>query len=246
MGTVIAVLSGKGGTGKTTVCAGLATSLAALGKTVLCVDLDVGLRNLDIALGMSKVPALSFTEVVQGNARLEEGAKHPDYPSLQFFTAPIGRDSEKLDEEAFQKLMHKARDQFDFCLLDAPAGLGEGFRMAARASSRQIMVTGPDPAAMRDGARTGEMLELMGKENVRLVVNRVNPKLYTAMGITVDDIMDLVGYPLLGLVPEDRNVPLAAVLDKPLIQYKRSGASTACRRIARRILGESVPLAKLK
>ena len=118
--------------------------------------------------------------------------------------------------------------------------------MAARASSRQIMVTGPDPAAMRDGARTGEMLELMGKENVRLVVNRVNPKLYTAMGITVDDIMDLVGYPLLGLVPEDRNVPLAAVLDKPLIQYKRSGASTACRRIARRILGESVPLAKLK
>lgn len=119
-------------------------------------------------------------------------------------------------------MMAEVRRTFDVCLLDAPAGVGAGFQMAARAASSELLVTGPDPGALRDGARTGEILELMGKRDVRLVVNRVNPKLYRSMGLTVDDVMDLVGYPLLGLVPEDRNVTLAAVHDRPLLQYARA------------------------
>lgn len=246
MGAVIAVLSGKGGTGKTSICAGLAVSLAAAGQRVLCLDLDMGLRNLDIALGLSQVPALPFTEVCAGAARLEDAARHPDYPELRFLTAPVGRGFEALEESAFEALIEAARGAFDFCFLDAPAGVGTGFRLAAKAASRQILVTGPDPAALRDGARTGELLELIGKAEVRLVVNRVQPKLYAAMGMTVDDVMDLVGYPLLGLVPEDRNVTLAAVHDKALVQYARGGAAAACRRMARRLMGEPVPLGKLK
>lgn len=118
-------------------------------------------------------------------------------------------------------MMEAVRKTFDICLLDAPAGVGDGFRMAAQAASLELLVTGPDPGALRDGTRTGELLELMGKRDVRLVVNRVNPKLYSAMNLTVDDVMDMVGYPLLGLVPEDRNVPLAAVHDRPLLHYAR-------------------------
>lgn len=246
VGAVIAVLSGKGGTGKTTVCAGLAVGLASLGKRVLCVDLDMGLRNLDIALGMAQVPALSFLDILRGEAGFGDAAAHPDFSGLRFLTAPVGLGYEALDLDAFERMLQSVRQTFDFCLLDAPAGVGDGFRVAARASVTQLLVTGPDPAALRDGARTGELLELMGKTDVRLVVNRVNPKLYDSMGLTVDDVMDLVGYRLLGLVPEDRKVPLAAVHDKALLQYERGGAAAACRRMARRLLGEPVPLAKIK
>lgn len=246
MGTVAAVLSGKGGTGKTSVCAGLAVSLAAAGQKVLCLDLDMGLRNLDIALGMSQTPALPFTEVCAGSASLSDAARHPDYPELRFLTAPVGRDFETLDKGTFLALIQEARQAFDFCFLDVPAGVGAGFRLAAQAASRQILVTGPDPAALRDGARTGELLELMGKAEVRLVVNRVQPKLYAAMGMTVDDVMDMVGYPLLGLVPEDRNVTLAAVHSRALVQFEKGGAAAACRRMARRLMGEPVPLGKLR
>lgn len=236
MGAVIAVLSGKGGTGKTTVCAGLGAALAEMGRNVLCIDLDVGLRNLDIALGMAQVPALAFTE----GGRLADASQHPLYPTLRFFTAPVGQAS----PEAARPLVEAARQSVDFCLLDAPAGVGEGFRLAAGLATRQLLVTGPDPAALRDGARAGELLELMGRTDVRLVVNRVNPRLYRAMGLTVDDVMDMVGYPLLGLAPEDKNVPLAAMADKPLTAFARGGAAAAFRRMARRLLGQPVPLPK--
>lgn len=247
MGNVIAVLSGKGGTGKTTVCAGLATGLAAQGRRVLCIDLDVGLRNLDIALGLAQVPALSFPDVSEGGEPIQSVARHPAYETLFFLTAPVGRNPEELDQEAFDRMMAEVRRTFDVCLLDAPAGVGAGFQMAAQAASSELLVTGPDPGALRDGARTGEILELMGKRDVRLVVNRVNPKLYRSMGLTVDDVMDLVGYPLLGLVPEDRNVTLAAVHDRPLLQYaRRSPAADAFRRMSKRLLGLPVPLVAMK
>jgi len=247
VGNVIAVLSGKGGTGKTTVCAGLATGLAAQGRRVLCIDLDVGLRNLDIALGLAQVPALSFPDVSEGGEPIQSAARHPAYETLFFLTAPVGRNPEELDQEAFDRMMAEVRRTFDVCLLDAPAGVGAGFQMAAQAASSELLVTGPDPGALRDGARTGEILELMGKRDVRLVVNRVNPKLYRSMGLTVDDVMDLVGYPLLGLVPEDRNVTLAAVHDRPLLQYaRRSPAADAFRRMSKRLLGLPVPLVAMK
>lgn len=246
LGIIVSVLSGKGGTGKTSVCAGLATALAGQGQKVLCVDLDVGLRNLDIALGMSGEPALSFADVSEGDAALEDAATHPRIPGLQLLTAPVGRQPEELNAPAFRKMLLRARRHFDYVLLDAPAGVGTGFRLAAENASIQLLVTGPDPGALRDGARTGEILELMGKEDVRLVVNRVNPKLYASMGLTVDDVMDLVGYRLLGLVPEDHHVTLAAAGDKALLEYTHRGAAAAIERIALRLSGHSVPIQKLK
>ncbi len=242
MGELIAVLSGKGGTGKTSLCAGIACGLAQSGETVLCIDCDIGLRNLDISLGMAEAGALSFLDVAQGGYELSQAAKHPVYDSLRFLTAPMGVTAQDLDEEAFLSMLQNARQEYRYIFLDAPAGIDAGFQLAARYADRILLVTGPDPAAVRDAERAGAALELMGKADVRLIVNRINRKMISAMNLTVDDIMDEAGLPLLGIVPEDGNVTLAAAFGKPLLQQTRRGASTACRRIAKRIQGKFVPI----
>ena len=242
MGEVIAVLSGKGGTGKTSVCAGIAAALAEDEKKVLCIDCDIGLRNLDISLGLSDRGCLSFLDVSGGVYSLDQALSHPVYPRLYFLTAPVNCTSEQVDGDAFRQMLRKARREFDYILLDAPAGVENGFRLAASGADRVILVTGSDPASIRDAARTGQLLELMGKERVRLVVNRVNPKMASNMHLTVDDIMDGTGLPLLGLVPEDANVTLAATFGNPLLKQTRRGAAAACRRIAKRIQGFRQPI----
>ena len=242
MGELIAVLSGKGGTGKTTVCAGVAEALALSGESVLCIDCDVGLRNLDIALGLSDIQSLSFVEVYNGEHTLDAATHHPDYPNLAFLTAPVSCRADEIDEAAFSRLLQQARKQFRYIFLDAPAGVERGFDLAAKYAERVILVTGSDPASIRDAERAGQLLELMGKRNVRLIVNRINKKMVASMGITVDDIMDQAGLPLLGIVPEDPDVVLAAAFKKPLLVYSRKGAAKACKRIARRMEGYSVQI----
>ena len=161
LGVVIAVASGKGGTGKTSVCAGLSTALADMGRAVLCIDCDIGLRNLDISLGLPDNGGLSFLDVCQGGYPLNQAARHPDYPKLAFLTAPMNCPAEKIPTESFQDMLRRARTEFDYILLDAPAGLGAGFRLAASAADRCLVVTGAGPAAVRDAARVGEVLDLM-------------------------------------------------------------------------------------
>ena len=240
MGELIAVLSGKGGTGKTSVCAGIAEALALQGEKVLCIDCDVGLQNLDIALGLSHVGALSFLDVCSGNYSLDMAARHSVYPELYFLTAPMNCPVEDIDPAAFAGMLEQARSRFSYVLLDAPAGIETGFRLAARFTDRAILVTGADPASIRDASRAADVLETMGKGNVRMVINRVKPKMFTAMGVTVDDIMDQSGLPLLGIVPEDENVILAAAFRQPLLGYGKKGAAAACKRIAKRIQGQCV------
>ena len=242
MGAIIAVLSGKGGTGKTSVCAGVATALSQLGEKVLCIDCDVGLRNLDIALGMSDVGALSFLEVSEGGYSLDQAAVHPVYPNLSFLTAPIHCSPEAIDTDAFAQMLQKARQKFSYIFLDAPAGIDTGFSLAARYADRVVLVTGADPAAIRDAQRAGDILETMGKTNVRLVVNRIHKKMISAMGMTIDDVMDQAGIGLLGIVPEDQKVVLAAAFRQPLLGYTRKGAAAACKRIAKRLQGHRVSI----
>lgn len=240
MGELIAVLSGKGGTGKTSVCAGIATALADSGLDVLCIDCDIGLRNLDISLGISQLGALSFRDVTQGGYPLEQATVHPVYPKLHFLTAPMNCPPEQINLESFHAMLAQARTRYQYIFLDAPAGIDAGFRLAARFADRVLLVTGADPAAVRDATRAGELLELMGKTDVRLIVNRVNEKMVSAMDLTIDDVMDQAGLPLIGIVPDDVNVTLAAAFGKPLIKHTKKGAAAACRRIAKRLQGMRV------
>ena len=209
MGELIAVVSGKGGTGKTSVCAGIATALAESGKRVLCVDCDVGLRNLDISLGMSDCGGLSFLDVSEFGYELENAPHHPIYDNLSFLTAPMNRSPEDINTESFIALFQRAREHFDYIFLDAPAGVDAGFRLVCAAADSFLVVTGAGPAAVRDAARVGELLELAGKTNAKLIVNRVDKDLLSTVRLTIDDVMDTAGLPLLGIVLEDCHVTLA-------------------------------------
>lgn len=243
MGELYAVVSGKGGTGKTSVCAGIATALAEAGKRVLCVDCDVGLRNLDISLGMSDSGNLSFLDVSEYGYDLNNAPRHGIFPTLSFLTAPMNRSAEDIDPAPFTELLYRAREKFDFVFLDAPAGVDAGFRLVTGAADQFLVVTGAGPAAVRDAARVGELLELAGKSGARLVVNRVDKAMLSTVRMTIDDIMDTAGLPLAGIVLEDPHVTLAAAFSLPLLQYaSRCDAAKACRRIAARIQGIHQPI----
>ena len=242
MSECIAFLSGKGGTGKTTICAGIATALAKEGKTVLCIDCDVGLRNLDISLGLSDFPVLNFLDITHGQYLLEQLQSHPLFPTLWFLTAPVNIQADEISEEAFAQMIQKARGLFDFILLDSPAGMDAGFRLAVNNADRLLVVTNSDPASIRDAGRIGQVLELMGKVNVRMIVNKITPKLVSSLSQNVDDIMDETGLPLIGVVPDDPSVILSASSGKPLLLYTRRGAAAACRRITQRLQGIPTPI----
>ena len=245
MGQVLAVVSGKGGTGKTSLCAAVACCLAKMQQRVLCIDADAGLRNLDISLGMSQEPALPFTAVMSGEYALDKAAQHPKFEYLRFLTAPVTLQPEELDAEAFYAMIRQAREQFDWVLIDAPAGVGAGFQLAVREADIAMVVTGGDPAALRDGARTAQALEEISEASAKIVVNRIRRKLFQKLRFTVDDCMDTIGLPLLGIVPEDEAVYLCAAAGKPLKRSGKKGALEAAQHIALRLVGKKAALLDL-
>ena len=247
MGQVIAVISGKGGTGKTSLTAGVAACLAAEGQKVLCIDCDMGLRNLDLSMGLADEATVAFTDVMDGLYTLEDAVTHPRIPGLDLLTAPVTKLPEDVDQEAFGRLLEEVRAQYDWCLIDAPAGVGVGFQLATRYADELVVVAVADPASMRDAARAADLIELQDRPDrpMRLVVNRVSRRMYRKLRATVDDVMDGVGLPLLGIVPDDISVTLAAAASEPLILYTSRGASVACLHIARRLCGRRATLLRL-
>ena len=246
MGTVIVVTSGKGGTGKTSLTGGVASCLAALGQKVLCIDLDIGLRNLDISLGMTDRALMDFTDVVEGRCTLERAAvEHPVIRGLYLLTAPVRPTPNALDEEKMKAMLLQVRAQFDYILIDSPAGLGSGFRLAVCGADRAVVVSTNDSSALRDAQRT--VVELGRRlDTIHLVMNRIQPKLLRRLRTTIDDAMDAAGLPLLGVVPEDSQVILAANTGEPLILFSRKGAALAYLNIAKRLMGQRVPLMKIR
>jgi len=245
VGTVIVMTSGKGGTGKTSLVGGVSTALAQKGHRVLCIDGDVGLRNLDISLGMADAALMDFTDVIAGRCPLERAAApHPSVSGLYLLTAPLTLPADFSGADGFRSLLDQARQQYDYILIDSPAGLGEGFHLAVCGADKAVVVAMSDPSSLRDAQRV--VLQLDTMEHVRLVVNRVKGRLLRRMGATIDDAMDFAGLPLLGLVPEDPQVLLAAGAGRPLLQISQRGAAQAFSNIARRLTGEQVPLMRIR
>ena len=173
MGKIIAVVSGKGGTGKTTFTSCIGFALASMGKKVLCLDCDISLRNLDLALGLSDSALMDFSDVLSGRCTLEQAVvSHPKYPSLFLLAAPLAYDGFRVEPEQAAALMGAIRESFDFCLVDAPAGLGQGFRLATQEADHVVVVTTTDVTALRDAQRTVMELERFPNGKVHLVVNR--------------------------------------------------------------------------
>ena len=245
MGTAIVITSGKGGTGKTSLTGGIGAALALQGHSVLCVDGDVGLRNLDITLGMSDAVLMDFSDVMAGRCDLERAAvPHPSLSNLFLLTAPLTLPEDFAGEDGFRAMLEQARERFDYILIDAPAGLGPGFRLAVCGADRAIVVALNDPASLRDAQRT--VAQLAQLETIHLVVHRVPGRLLRKMATTIDDAMDAVGLPLLGLVPEDAQVTLAAGSGRVLLPTNQKGAAQAFRNIARRTTGEQTPLMRIR
>ena len=245
MSEVLVITSGKGGTGKTTLCAGLATCLAAMGQKVLAIDCDIGLSNLDIALGMTDCATISFLDVMMENNYLSDAPTHPVIPGLQLLTAPTKTRAGLVDEAIFGRLIEEASEYYDWILLDAPAGIGSGFDLAAAFATRGVIISTSDPGSLRDGQHTATLLLDKGIMPVELVVNRVSRRLLGAIRSNIDDMMDTIGLPLLGLIPEDQEVPVSAAHGSALVLRSRKGAAVACLHIARRLLGMEAPLLRM-
>jgi len=246
LGEVLVITSGKGGTGKTTLCAGIASCLAAMGQKVLAIDCDIGLNNLDIALGMTDCATISFLDVMMENQYLSDAPEHPVIPGLQLLTAPTKTRAGLVDDIIFGRLIEEAAESYDWVLLDAPAGIGYGFDLATAYADRAILVATADAGSLRDAQQTAAILSEKGIKTIQLVVNRVTRRLLRSVRANIDDIMDHVGLPLLGLIPEDQTVPVAAADGNALVLRSRKGAAMACLRISRRLLRLDAPLMHIR
>lgn len=224
MSHVIGFVSGKGGMGKTALTAAIAWALACAGNRVLCVDCQDGMGDLDAYLGLGQLPDLTYGEVCRGFYPLDRATACLDHKNLRFLAAPL-RDAQVTEAE-FAALLQQARREFDYILLDDPR-----FFLA----DRTVLVTRPDPAAVRGARRKADSLEVAGVKNLSLIVNAIDRKQMAAMKTNVDDVMDQVGLPLLGIVPNDPAVTLSCALGNPLESRKAAGSATE--RIAQRIQG---------
>lgn len=242
MGTAIVITSGKGGTGKTTLSCGIGASMAKLGRRVLCLDMDVGLRNLDLTLGMTDRALMDFTDVLFGRCPLERAVvPHPTVENLFLLTAPVTWGAIPVSQSSMKRLMDDIRSRFDYCLIDCPAGIGPGFHLAVCAADRAIVVVTTDSAALRDAQQVVSQLYRY-RIPLQLVVNRVSRWMIRQLDFTVDDAMDTAGVPLLGIVPEDRKVALYAARGQLAQLPERLHVTRSWRNIARRMSGQRVPL----
>lgn len=246
-GQCIAVVSGKGGTGKTSFTAGVGSALALSGKRVLCLDCDVALRNLDLALGLTDRALMDFTDVAQERCSLDIAAvEHPDIPELYLLTAPTRSRGQPVTEEQMINLLKKAREHYDYCFLDAPAGLGGGFQLATCGADRVVVVATADASSLRDAQHTVMELDRFPAGQLHLTVNRVRKKMLRNMHATIDDAIDRAGLPLIGVIPEDDTLPLYLNKGVPLLLNSHRGAAEAYRNIAKRLEGQRVPLLRIR
>jgi len=241
-GRSIVVTSGKGGVGKTTTTANLGTALADAGCSVVVVDADVGLRNLDVVLGLENRVSKHLLDVIEGKCTLDEAlVRDRIRRNLQLLPAAQNREKDDVPEDKMAELMGQLRERFDFVLIDCPAGIEQGFRNAVIGANEAVVVTTPEVSAVRDADR---IVGLLPQEIViKLVVNRVRPAMVRkGTMMSVADVNAILRLDLIGVVPDEREIIIATNRGTPVIDIEGSETGAAFRRIARRLLGEEIPI----
>ncbi len=243
-GEVITITSGKGGVGKTTTTANLGIALAQLGKRVVVVDADIGLRNLDVILGLENRVVYDLVDVVEGACRLQQAlVKDKRVNGLYLLPAAQTRDKTAVNPAQMNALCRQLRQDFEYILIDSPAGIEQGFRNAVVPADRVIVVTTPEIAAVRDADRVIGLLEAEGKDDIVLLLNRVDVHMVRrGEMMSVDDVLEILAIRLIGVVPEDEAILISSNRGTPVVFDGRSPTAVSYRKIARRLLGEDIPI----
>ena len=249
MGAMVATItSGKGGVGKTTTTANLAVALALSGKKAVCIDGDIGLRNLDVVLGLENRIVYDLVDVVEGRCRLRQAMiRDKRLPELYLIPAAQTRDKNAVSPSDMVRLCDELRSDFDWVLIDSPAGIERGFRNAVAPSDLVIVVTNPEVSAVRDADRIIGLVEAEEKGPARLIINRLNPAMVKRGDmLNADDVLELLAIELIGIVPEDEHVITSSNRGQPVALDGKSRAGEAFHNIARRLNGAQVPFMNLE
>jgi septum site-determining protein MinD len=248
VGDAIVVTSGKGGVGKTTTTANIGTSLALSGHKVCLIDTDIGLRNLDVIMGLENRIIYDLVDVAEGRCRLHQALiKDKRFECLYLLPAAQTKDKSAVQPEQMKRIVKELKQEYDFIIIDCPAGIEQGFKNAVAGADKSIVVTTPETSAVRDADRIIGLLEQENIESPRLVINRIRSHMMkNGDMLDIDEIVSILAIELLGIVVDDENVITASNRGEPIALDPSSQASIAYRNIARRILGESVPLLSLE
>ncbi len=242
-GKVIVITSGKGGVGKTTTCANIGMGLALRGKRTALIDADIGLRNLDVVMGLENRIVYDIVDVIEGRCKLKQAMiRDKHLPELYLIPAAQTRDKTAVSPSDMIRLCNELKNGLDFILIDSPAGIERGFRNAIAPADRVLIVTNPEVSAVRDADRVIGILEAEEKRSPGLIINRLNTALVKQHDmLSPDDVVDLLGIPIIGIVPEDETVIVSSNRGTPVAQDPKSRAGQAFRNIAKRVRGQEVP-----
>ena len=247
-GRVIVITSGKGGVGKTTTSANIGTALAKLGNKVVLLDTDIGLRNLDLLLGLENRIVYTIVDVVEERCKLKQAlVRDKKNPNLSLLAAAQTRDKTSVSSEQLKEICDELKKTNDFILVDCPAGIEQGFQNAVAGATEAIVVTTPEMSAVRDADRIIGLLEAKEEiESYKLLLNRVRPQLIEQNDMmSVEDVVDILSTDLIGVIPEDTGIITSTNKGEPIVNDEEAMAGKAYRNVAKRIMGEDVPLLDL-
>ena len=249
MGTIITITSGKGGVGKSTTTANLATALAKNGKKVIAIDFDIGLRNLDMILGLENRIVYDVVDVMEENCNLAQAIiKDKKTDGLHFLPASQTKDKDILDKEKVKKLLTDLKNQFDYVFIDSPAGIESGFEHSIFLADIAIIVTTPEISAVRDADRVIGIIDAKSQKAIdggevqkHIIINRIKPDLVESGGmLSTDDVLQILSLPLIGIVPDNEDIVISTNEGQPVVLKDNSISGEAFRRIAKRLIGEEV------
>ena len=243
-GTIVTITSGKGGVGKTTTTANIGVALARSGQRVVCIDADIGLRNLDVVMGLENRIVYDLIDVIEGRARLPQALiKDQRLPDLNLLPAAQKRDKSSITDKQMRKLCDDLKRDFDWVLIDSPAGIEAGFKYSVAPADQVVVVVTPEVSSVRDADRVVGLVEAMEKLAPKLVINRLRPAMINrGEMLDVPDILEILAIELLGIVPEDEEVITSTNKGTPVALEGRSMSGAAYLRVARRMMGDEVPI----